>query len=70
LGGTTPKSGDKQKAPTQIVFEVQPAYSISDSVTIFADIGLNMMTHEDLDKAYVGFHFNPYVSVGGPRKRS
>jgi hypothetical protein len=64
MGGVTPKSGDKAKYPTFIVFEVQPAYSISDRVTIFADIGLNMATHKNYDKARVGIHFNPYVQIG------
>jgi hypothetical protein len=64
MGGTTPKSGDKVKDPTNIIFDILPFFSISDRVTIFADIGINMATHADWDNSLFGFHFNPYVQVG------
>jgi hypothetical protein len=66
----TDLSGDIAiKDPFALIFEVIPFFSVSDSVTIFADIGLNMVgafkyDGETVAESGVGFHFNPYVQIG------
>jgi hypothetical protein len=57
------------KDPIALIFDVLPFFSLSDSVTIFADIGINMVgaTKYDGDTmadSGLGFHFNPYVQIG------
>jgi hypothetical protein len=48
---------------------VLPFFSINDSVTIFADIGLNIVGQSKYNGNKVadsgfGWHFNPYVQIG------
>jgi hypothetical protein len=49
--------------PFGIIFDVLPYYAISDSFTVFADIGINMMSPKGGD-SILGFHFNPYIQIG------
>jgi hypothetical protein len=49
--------------PFGIIFDVLPYYAISDSFTVYADIGINMSSPKGGDSLF-GFHFNPYVQVG------
>jgi hypothetical protein len=49
--------------PFGVIFDILPFFAISDSVTIFADIGINMMAPSGGDSV-IGFHFNPYVQIG------
>jgi hypothetical protein len=49
--------------PFVLVFNVLPFFAISDSVTVFADVGINMAMPKEGD-AIIGFHFNPYIRVG------
>ncbi|MDR0320958.1 MAG: hypothetical protein LBI28_05595 [Treponema sp.] len=49
--------------PFGIIFDVLPYYAISDSFTVFADIGINMMAPKGGDSV-LGFHFNPYIQIG------
>jgi hypothetical protein len=55
--------------PIALIAEVLPFFAINDSMTVFADIGINMVgaTKYDGNKVAdsgVGFHFNPYVQIG------
>jgi hypothetical protein len=57
------------KDPLQLIFQVLPFFSINDSVTIFADIGLNIVGQSKYDgnklaDSGFGWHFNPYVQIG------
>jgi hypothetical protein len=58
------------KTPFALIFEVLPFFAINDSVTVYADLGLNMVGKRKYngvtldDKAQVGFHINPYVGIG------
>jgi hypothetical protein len=56
------------KQPFEMIFELLPFFSVSDSVTIFADLGMNFLGAEDIPgvdtKSTLGWHFNPYVQVG------
>jgi hypothetical protein len=76
LGGVKPDAVDKKVTePFALIFDIQPYYAINDSVTIFADIGINMVGSqkydgEKLSDAGFGWHLNPYIGVGqewGPR---
>jgi hypothetical protein len=49
--------------PFGLIFDIQPSYAINDSVTVSADIGINMLAPKGGDSV-IGFHFNPYVQVG------
>jgi hypothetical protein len=46
-----------------LILDVLPYYAISDSVTVSADIGINMYSPKSGD-SMLTFHFNPYVQVG------
>jgi hypothetical protein len=63
-------SGDKPyNDPFALIFDILPFFSVSDSVTVFADIGINMVgaTKYDGDvvaESGLSFHVNPYVQIG------
>ena len=68
---------DPEKVPLQLMADILPFYSVSDSLRIFfsAGLGLTAGTKEDKDNnipetdAVVGWHINPYIEVGagGPK---
>jgi hypothetical protein len=60
---TIPGVGAFGDNPFNLIFEVLPFFSISDSMTVFADIGINMGMPKGGDSV-IGFHFNPYIQVG------
>jgi hypothetical protein len=69
MGSTTAEAGGisvKTSTPFEMIFEVLPFFAINDSVTIYADIGMNFVGAPDYPGAEstLGWHFNPYVGVG------
>jgi len=75
FAGNIDYDGTKADFPLQLIFEVHPSYNITETVTIFADVGVNFTAETKFDGTKVldsvmGWHFNPYIGIGsewGPR---
>jgi hypothetical protein len=55
---------DPVKDPFVLGLDLLPYFAISDSLKAFVGLGLTMASHEDYEKAEIGWHFNPYLQIG------
>ena len=63
LAGTADDDGNI-KLPTTVLADLLPYYALSDSLRIFASLGLAMEIPDGDADSVIGFHVNPYVEIG------